>query len=223
MSRPSKLWLLPVACAVIGVFWMYRPAYEKEPPVTAPSQPAPMASQSTPKDHPDDRSDKASTDSRAEPRVTAAPAAALPTEKVQPPIDPSLQLVFQAPSNARVGDNFDVRIMIGGRQSVGTIVVEVAYDPALLRVRTFEEIDYAVRMAGDRAFAIRQSSDGQVELVLRQRGTALTLPSSAALVQFEAIASGLAHVLITNVSAADTTERPVSWSAFGREIQIAID
>ena len=141
MARRSQSRLLAVACAVAGMVTVYWLVYEDKAPVSVSSEQVPSAMHSTPKGGADERSDSARTDFRAEPRVMAAPAA----EKVQPSIAPPLHLVFQAPSNVRVGDNFDVRVMIAGQQSLGSIAVEVAYDPTLLRVRTSEEIDSVLR------------------------------------------------------------------------------
>jgi len=226
MSRPSKPWLLPVACIVMGVVWALwlasqqeSPAYEKEATIKAASEPAPSLP-STPQGRPSEQSDKDSTGSRSASRVAPVSSGAPAAEKVQSSTERPLQVVFQAPPGARVGENFDVRVTIVGTQAVARIVVEVAYDPSLLKVRTLEEIDYAMRAVGERAFSISQSSEGQVELVLRRREGALALPLSAPLVQFEAIAAGSTDVRISSVGAYDSTDRSLPWSAIGRESRI---
>jgi hypothetical protein len=124
-----------------------------------------------------------------------------------------------------VGDGFDVRVAIAGRKAIGRIVVEVAYDASHLKMRTVEEIDYTERTLGERAFSIQQANEGHVELSLqKKRGEdALALPVSVPLVQFEAIAPGSTEVRIANISASDAANRPVPWSAAGREAQIVVN
>lgn len=136
-----------------------------------------------------------------------------------------MQLVFQTPANARVGEGFDVRVSVAAGQAIGRIVVEVAYDPSHLKPRTLEEIDYGERAAGERAFSINPLNDGSVELVLaKERGVdALVLPLSAPLVQFEALSPGSTEIRIANVSASDPTARSLPWSAAGRESRIVLD
>ena len=114
---------------------------------------------------------------------------------------------------------------MAAHKAIGRIVVEVDYDPSHLKVRTAEEIDYAERTLGERAFSARQASDGHVELILqRKRGeVALALPVSVPLVQFEALAPGPTEVRIANINASDATDRPVPWSAAGRETQIVVN
>src|SRR4029079_1117215 len=114
---------------------------------------------STPQGRPSEQSDKDSTGSRSESRVAPVPSGAPAAEKGQSSTERPLQLVFQAPPGARVGENFDVRVAIVGTQAIARIVVAVAYDPSRLRVRTLEEIDYATRAVGERAFSTNESSD----------------------------------------------------------------
>ena len=78
-----------------------------------------------------------------------------------------MQLVFQTPASASVGEAFDLRVAIDARQPIARIVVEIAYDPALLKARSLEEIDYAQRTEGERAFEIDEMSDGRVALVMK--------------------------------------------------------
>ena len=225
MSRPpSKPWLLPVASAIIGVAWVLWLARGEAPAVRAPAAPTPTA-QSTAPARPGERSDKSVADAQPQVQRPAVPSAARPPEALQSPKEVPLQLVFEAPASARVGDSFDVRVAIVARNAIGRIVVEVAYDPAYLRVRTAEEIDYSGRTVAERAFSSQEMSDGNVELVLqKKRGeAALTLPASVPLVQFEAIAPGSAEIRIASISASDATDRPLTWSAAGRETQIVVN
>lgn len=223
MSRPSKPWLLPVTCAVLGVGWVLWLAHGQEAGVEVPAEPA-TSSQATLSPRADERSDK---------HVDGAPPDAWPADvhSARAPETPQssravpLQLVFKTPSTAQVGDGFDVRVAIAARNPIGRLVVQVAYDPSYLKVRTVEEIDYADRVPGERAFSTQDSNDGNVELVLqRKRGeAALALPASIPLVQFEAIAAGATEVRIAGISATDATDRPLPWSAEGREAEIALN
>ena len=223
MSRPTKPWLLPVASAVIGVGWLFWLARGVDPPIKVPADGA-SSVRSPPQAGPGERPDGDSAGSRSA-RDAGVPSAAQPKDTLQSSTEPSLQLDFQTPASARVGDGFDIRVAIAARKAIGRIVVEVAYDPAQLKVRTAEEIDYAERAPGERAFSIQQGSEGHVELILqRKRGeTALALPVSVPLVQFEALAPGWAEVRIANITASDATNRPVPWSAAGRETQIVVN
>ena len=100
--------------------------------------------------------------------------------------------------------------------------VEIAYDPALLKARTLEEIDYAQRTEGERAFAIDQLSDGHVALVMKMKGGE-AIPRNVPLVQFEALSPGRAQIRITDISVSDASERSVPWAATGRESQIVLN
>jgi hypothetical protein len=135
---------------------------------------------------------------------------------------PPLQVAFHTPASARVGEAFDVRVAIAARQPIARIVVEIAYDPALLKARSLEELDYAQRTLGEPAFAIEQSSDGRVAIVMKMKGGAAP-PGTVPLVQFEALSPGSAQIRITDISAFDASDRSVPWAAAGRESQIALN
>ena len=220
MSRPFKPWFLPVTCAVIGVAWVMWLANGDEAVVQMPVD-RPPSLQSAPRLP--ERSDKPDV-SRPGAREASASAARV-AEPLQSSGEPALRLDFQTPPTAQVGDGFDVRVAISSRKAIGRIVVEVAYDPAYLKVRTVEEIDYAQRALGERTFSSQQSSDGHVELILQRKRNdpPLALPASVPLVQFEAIAPGSAEVRIASISASDATDSPLSWSAAGREAQVVVN
>jgi hypothetical protein len=98
----------------------------------------------------------------------------------------------------------------------------VTYDAAFLKARTLEEIDYAQRAAGERAFRIDDISDGRATLVLVLKGgevARLNVP----LVQFEALSSGLTQIRVENISVSDASGRAVPWSASGQESRISLN
>lgn len=222
MSRPSRPWLLPVACTVIGVVWVLWFAYEPERAGEGSLKWAPSP-QSTPQSRPGGLSDTDPAGSRPGARGAPVPSSgARTTDDARSSINPPLQLVFQTPTGARVGEAFDLRVAIDARQPITRVVFEIVYDPALLKARTLEEIDYAQRTEGERAFAIDQLSDGRVALVMRlKKGEAV--PRNVPLVQFEALSPGRAQIRITDISASDASERSVPWAATGRESEIALN
>ena len=73
MSRPSRPWLLPVACAVIGVVWVLWFAYEPEPAGEGSLKWAPTP-QSTPQSRPGGLSDMDPAGSRPEARGAPIPS-----------------------------------------------------------------------------------------------------------------------------------------------------
>ena len=227
MARPSKPWLLPVICAALGVLWVLWLASgtegTRDKPAEAPAQ-AQSAAPSGPSERP------ATAPQVPRPQASTAPVAPSSERRAAsspapPASDAPVHLVFQAPPTVRIGENFDVRVAIAGRQPVGRIVVELVFDPLLLRMRLVEELDSAVRGTEDRAFSISQSMEGQVELVLnpRRRQAALEIPATVPLVQFEAIQQGTTQLRIPNVSAFDPGDRSLSWAAVGQEIQVVVN
>ena len=222
MSRPSRPWLLPVACTVIAVVWVLWLAYETEPAGEGSADLAP-SSQSTPQSRPGGPSDMVPAGSRPKAGGVAIPSSgARATDEVRSSIDPPLQLVFQTPASARVGEAFDLRVAIDARQPIARFVFEITYDPALLKARTLDAIDYAQRTGGERAFEIDQLSDGRVALVVRmKRGEAI--PRNVPLVQFEALSPGSAQIRITDINVSDASDRSVPWAATGRESQIVLN
>ena len=62
-----------------------------------------------------------------------APPAARPAENAGSSISPPLHFAFQSPANARVGEAFDIRVFMETHQAIGRIVLDIAFDPALLR------------------------------------------------------------------------------------------
>jgi len=130
-----------------------------------------------------------------------------------------LQLAFQTPTSASVGEAFDVRVTLMGQQPVGRIAMDIAYDAALLKARGTEEVDYGQRPPDDRAFTIERTSDGQVAVRMLLGGgpAGQALPPSAAVVQFEALAPGGAVLRISGIAVWDMADQPVPWQAVGEE------
>jgi len=127
---------------------------------------------------------------------------------------------FQMPPTARVGEAVDLNVAIDTRQDLGRVRIEVRYDPAILRARSAEGIDYAHRRPNDRALNLDVMTDGRIVAVLTvDLGPA---PRTAAVVQFEAVAPGLGQVEVENISISDRTNRTLSWTADRRTLQVAI-
>ena len=162
--------------------------------------------------------------SRPEARGAAIPPSGTrATDEVRSSIDPPLQLVFQTPASARVGEAFDVRVAIDARQPIARIVFEITYDPALLKARSLEEIDYAQRTQGERAFAIDQLSDGHVALVMAmKRGEAIPRNVPSGPVRGPVAWIGRKSVS-RSISVSDAGERSVPLAATGRESQIVLN
>ena len=140
---------------------------------------------------------------------------------------PGVRLGFEMPPAAKVGDAFDLNVAINAEQPVGRIAVELVYDPALIRMRLSEEIDYSNRPPADRAFLIRRAEEGRAAVVMNlveAQGAALTGRSaSVAVAQFEALAPGLARVNITSIETLDGSSRSIPHTATGTEGHIALN
>jgi len=226
MTRARKIWLVVVVAQLIALGWLGWRVKESLWPARADSQVSAAPSQSTgistalpPPVDPTVSAGRAVATGEGRRDGLASPS---PRPKDSAP-DAYLQLAFVMPQSVKVGEGFDARVELSARQPIGRIVVEVAYDPALLKARTPEEIDYASRGAGERMFRTETSSDGHVELSLVQdRGSPQVLPASVPLVQFEALAPGIAQVRVESIVVTDPTDRTLTWSAMGRVSEIVI-
>ena len=226
-----KPWLLPVAAIVVAVAWIVWLARGDDvPEVTAPTQrPAAQATaQANAKANAEATAPhEATAVLKGPPAVTAKPApqpaGAAATNGSAPVNEPALRLSFQSPVSASVGEGFDIRVSLAARQPVRRIAVEITYDPTLLKARSLEEIDYAQRDSGERAFRTEQASDGQIEVVLGdEQGVATSLPMSAPLAQFEPLTAGRTEIRITGITVLDPTNRSLAWAATGRESEVVI-
>ena len=212
-------WVLPIMALVVTVawvLWLARGTSFTED--AAPLQP--QSSQTSAQHEP-------STATKDVPvpveKASRAPAAA-PVKAAAPASEPALQLSIQAPVRATVGEGFDVRVSLAARRPVKRIAVAISYDPALLKARTAEEIDYSQRGATERAFRIEQAVDGEIEVALGDEpGTAgRDLPMSAALVQFEPLAPGRTQVRVTGITVLDPSDRSLQFAATGKDSEIII-
>ena len=134
-----------------------------------------------------------------------------------------MQLTFQTPAGALTGESFDVRVEIVSSQPIARIGVEVNYDPALLKARTLDEIDYATRAPGELvAFKVEELSDGRATLVLvLKKGEVHRM--NVPLVQFEALSPGSAQIRIDSISVSDASDRPLTWAASGQESRMSLN
>ena len=219
-SKSPYGWAIVILLGIIGGIWLVaeESAYDAAP---AP----PPSSTTSPADARRPPAKEAAT-SNVEGRDTrGAPPAARAAENAGSPVSLPLHLAFQSPANARVGEAFDVRVSMDTRQAVGRIVLDIAFDPALLRLRLSEEIDYTHRTPGELPIRVDRSSEGRATLRLVPGASTpgSTSRMSVAVAQFEALAPGSAQIGIENIVVSDGMDRSLSWTASGRESTIAIN
>jgi hypothetical protein len=207
-------------CFVAGAIWVFWRVWGNQP---VPEGVAPPAASTQSAARADSVGARPMNDPASSP--TSGSAAGIASSDARGPapsrpIDPPLQLVFQTPQNVSVGHAFDVRVGLYARRPTDHIVVEIDYDPALLKARSREEIEYVERVPGEPAFDIDAPSEGHAAIVMKfKRGEAP--PMNVPLVQFEALAPGVAHIRITSISASDV-DRDVPLAATGREAEIVL-
>ena len=227
MPRAHRPWLIPAASLVIACAWIVWLAWDSISPGAGEGRDRPPTQSAAPPPAlPQRVSPPATSDRVGVPAQGGNDASVSPKPRPKDAAaETALQLAFAMPASVQVGEGFDVRVRLMARQPIGRIVVEVAYDPALLKARTLEEIDYAHRAVGERMFRIERSSDGNVELSLARdrRNPEQGLPASAPLVQFEALAPGLAQVRVQSIVALDSNGGALTWSATGRESDIVLN
>ena len=157
MTRPSRPWLLPVVCAVLGIAWVLWLAHEREP--------AGEQSAGTGAGDPIDAGESSCGSSAVNPpgpRPEARPAPVPPSGARVADTTPTMRapLRYSWRSRLPLGRRLARSSTFGSpsiaSQPIARIGVEVTYDPALLKGRTLEEIDYARRAEGERAFRIRR-------------------------------------------------------------------
>ena len=136
-----------------------------------------------------------------------------------------LQLDFQLPANTKMGDAFDLNVTINTRVPIQRLTFEIEFDQRLVRPRTLEEFDYTNRPPNMRTFVAEPMSDERVSVTLSfGAGTPGSLPSlTAAVAQFEALASGPAQINIARISAVDRSGGPVAFTASGQQSRIEIN
>jgi hypothetical protein len=217
-ARKSKRWLLPTVCFVVGVAWILWLASGSETVPEEVSQRAPPTLRDDNGGAPPAK-DPASSPTGG--RTAEIASSGSHTTVPSPPIDPSLQLVFLTPPSASVGQAFDVRVSLDARQPTARIVVDIDYDPALLKPRSREELDYAQRAQGEPAFEIDAPTDGHVAVVMKLTRDDVVRPN-VPVVQFEVLAPGVTQIRITSVSASDTADRPLPCTARGLQSEVAL-
>jgi len=222
MTRPSRPWLLPVVCAVLGIAWVLWLAHDSEPAGEHASAPAPVLPAATPSP-PGAQADANPAKPRPEARPATVPSSAARAPDIARPSTPGpAQLAFQSPAGALVGDSFDVHVAINASRPIARIGVEVFFDPTLLKARALEEIDYGQRATGERAFRIDEIGEGRAVLTLVIKAGELP-PNSAPVLQFEALAPGGTQIRVEGISVTDASGRAVPWSASGQESRISIN
>ena len=207
---------------VLGVAWVLWLAHEREP--SGVQSPAPAAvTQSTPASPTGSPSAVSPAGSRPEARPAPTPSSGVrAADTVRAASAAPVRLGFQAPPGAMIGENFDVRVAIDASQPVARIGVEVIYDPAFLRGRTLEEIDYGPRALGERAFKIEEIGDGRAILVLVMKGGEIPR-MNVPLVQFEALSPGWTQIRVESINVSDASGRTLTWSATGQESRMSIN
>lgn len=155
----------------------------------------------------------------------ASPAARIPSYQPGSAVaSPAVRLRFQVPSNAKVGEAFDYIVTIDAQRAVGRMALEVSYDPALLRIRTAEEIDYTNRPQEEARFSTEEPRDGSVAVVMVRDGSRPILGSvRITVVQFEGLAPGRAQISVSNISASDGTGGALSLDVSDRESAVVLN
>jgi len=211
---PTRVaWGAFIALLIVGMIWL---SLDQEVAKTSPSVPRTALARGA------DQGD--SIRPRAE--DFASPTVRIPSyQPGSAAASPAVYLRFQAPFNAKIGEAFDYIVAIDAKQAVGRITLEVSYDPALLRVRTAEEIDYRNRQDAEGGFSAEETSDGRVAVVMLVRDGSRPIVGSVriAVVQFEAVAPGAAQISVSNISASDSADTALSLGVSDRESVVALN
>jgi len=211
-----RIWIAAACLAAFSVYWLLSSTSENPPkPEYSPIKKA-------------ERGDTSARSSTTQPIAGGEDKGAAHVQRAAPaaPSDAGAsaglgtKFGFQMPPTARVGDAVDLDVVIDTRQDLGRVRIEVRYDPAVLRARSAEEIDYAHRRPNDRALNLDVMTDGRIVAVLTVDSG--PVPRTAAVVQFEAVAPGLGQVEVENISVSDRTNRTLSWAVDHRTLQIAV-
>lgn len=221
-------WLVPATCialAVVGWIWLSRDRG------TANESPSGQATQPRSATQQDGRSPLHAKDnigSNAEGRdsASAVPLPARPQEYPSTTLNPGLLLGFQSPSSANTGEAFDVHVVVDGRQALERIALEIEYDPAVLRLRDLEAVDYSRRASGERTFSITDRLGDRRAVAVLTIGGDTWGPAyrvRAAVAQFEALAPGSAKIRISNIEVSDRAGRSIDMTASGQEIAIVLN
>jgi len=218
----ARSWLLAMACVavlVLGYLVLFRAV---DPPDSARRAPPARAELAAP------GSSAGTTrgpDASAVPSGTASQDVSIAQRPVHPAVPPAadVRLAFAAPARVSPGGSVDLSVTIDAQRALDRVVLDIDYDPQQLRLRSAEEVDYSQRAPSlDNAFSIEVATEGHVTVAIRP-STRTAQGLHAAVVQFEAIASGWTKIRVTDVHATDLSGRALAWTASGQESQVAIE
>jgi hypothetical protein len=134
------------------------------------------------------------------------------------------QLTFQVPQNVRVGDAFDLVVDVDSSDVVSRLELDIKYDPAALRLKNAEEIDYSRDPNPRRRFSAHGVGDGRVTVGMpaNEPGQRPLGPVSLAVAQFEALSPGLTHITISETTAGDQARPQAPLLATPRDASILV-
>ena len=198
MSRPSRPWLLPVVCTVLGVAWVLWLAHETRTRWRAISNIG--------AGHRNRRRRSSRRAIGFNPRGLPSgspcrPPSLLPVRAPRTRCarrSPSAcNLCFRRPPARRIGESFDVRVAIDCEPADRPH--RLSKSPTTLRCSRREPWKKSTMRSartGERAFKIDEINDGRVTLVDGDERRGEILPVNVPLVQFEALSPGWAQIRI---------------------------
>lgn len=161
----------------------------------------------------------ARTGASSTPAIAPLPRPASTTASSPAPV----RIGVDAPAAARRGDAFDVVIDIDSSKAIRRIAMEVAYDPAILRPRSIEEIEYGGAGGALGRFVVEERDVGRISAIaVSFDAKPLAVDTiRLAVAQFEAVAPGTSVIAISNIDI-DDGQAPLRYSlgAASREIMI---
>lgn len=136
------------------------------------------------------------------PQAAASPAFAAPPAG-SPPMAAagggSAQMLWQGPTQTKVGDTFAVQLVMQAEQPVVSVPIAIGFDPRLLQVVDVSEGGFLRQGGAQTSFSYRVDPGGQVVMTATSSGNAgATAPDAIVTMNFRALAAGAARVeLIT--------------------------
>jgi hypothetical protein len=124
----------------------------------------------------------------------------------------------------RVGDAFDLVVDVDSNDVVSRLELDIKYDPAALRLKNAEEIDYSRDPNPRRRFSAHGIGDGSVTVGMpaNEPGQRPLGAASLAVAQFEALSPGLTHITISETTAGDQTRPQAPLLAAPRDASILV-
>ncbi len=123
-----------------------------------------------------------------------------------------LQIV--APSEARVGDVFQVRIEVEAKAALSQLMFAVSYDKSRLTLAGWSEGSLAQRGGSPADLGVEEPSDGNIQVIFKaSNGLSVAGAGSLAVLQFEASKPGTSEIKLQNLSAVD-------WAGAGSDIVV---